>query len=115
MFDAVCLGVFVLLGRESHGVDGGFSWFLVVIWPFAVGWFAAALALRSYTSRSQGLLRLAAAAVIGVALGLLLRVVATHRDAPIAFVIVAYAFIVSSTFGWRIVGSALLRMARRRT
>jgi hypothetical protein len=113
IFDSICLGAFVLLGRESHGVDGGSGWFFVVVWPFAVGWFATALALRLYTSRSQAPLRVAATAVFGVAVGLLMRVVGTHRDTPIAFIIVAYGFIVLSTFGWRIVLSALSRMARR--
>jgi hypothetical protein len=113
--DSACLAAFVLLGRESHGVDGGSGWFFVVVWPFAVGWFASALALRLYTSRSRAPWRLGATAIIGIAVGLLLRVVGTHRDTPIAFIIVAYGFIVLSTFGWRIVPSALSRMARRLT
>jgi Protein of unknown function (DUF3054) len=109
VFDSVCLGVFVLLGRESHGVDGGSGWFFVVVWPFAVGWFAAALVHVSVTS----FVAAGATAVIGVAIGMLLRVAGTHRDTPIAFILVAYGFIVLTTFGWRIVPSALSRMARR--
>jgi hypothetical protein len=115
IFDSICLGAFVLLGRESHGVDGGSGWFFVVVWPFAVGWFAAALALRLYTSRPQAPWRVAATVVLGVAAGLLLRVVVTHRDTPIAFIIVAYGFIALSAFGWRIIPPALSRMARRLT
>ena len=115
IFDAISLGAFVLLGRESHGADGGSGWFFIVVWPFAAGWFAAALALRLYTSRSQAPWRVAATVVLGVAVGLLLRVVVTHRDTPIAFIIVAYVFIALSTFGWRIIPSALSRMARRLT
>jgi hypothetical protein len=113
VLDTVCLGLFVLLGRESHAVDGGRGWFLVVVWPFVVGWFAAALPLRLYASPTQAWLRLGATAVIGVAIGLLCRVVATHRDAPGAFILVAYGFIVASTVGWRVVAAVLLRAARR--
>ena len=115
VFDAICLGAFVLLGRESHGVDGGSGWFFIVVWPFVVGWFAVALALRLYTSRSQPSWRVAATVVLGVAIGLLLRIVVTHRDTPIAFIIVAYGFIALSACGWRLIPSALSRMARRST
>jgi chromate transport protein ChrA len=113
--DLTCIAVFVLLGRESHGVNGGASWFLVVVWPFVVGWLVAALAVRLYTRRSRNLLRLGATATIGIAIGLILRALLTHRDDPAAFIIVAYLFIVLSTVGWRVVPSTLSRMARHLT
>ena len=113
--DLTCIAVFVLLGRESHGVNGGASWFLVVVWPFVVGWLVAALAVRLYTSRSHNVLRLGATAIIGIAVGLVLRALLTHRDDPAAFIIVAYLFIVLSTVGWRVVPSTLSRMARHLT
>jgi FtsH-binding integral membrane protein len=115
IFDSICLCAFVLLGRQSHGVDGGSDWFFIVVWPLVVGWFAAALAVRLYTSRSQAPWRVAATVVLGVTVGLLLRVLVTHRDTPVAFIIVAYGFIGLSTCGWRIIPSALSRMARRLT
>jgi hypothetical protein len=112
LLDLTCIAVFVLLGRESHGVDEGASWYLVVVWPFAVGWLVTALAVGLYTSRSRHVLRLGATATIGIAVGLILRAVLTHRDDPAAFIIVAYVFIVLSTVGWRVVPSTLARMAR---
>lgn len=114
VIDAVCIAVFVLLGRESHGLDAGASWFLIVVWPFLAGWFAMALALRLYTSRSHPGWRLVATALAGVAIAQALRAVVTHRDTPVAFIVVAYVFICLATFGWRIAASAVVALASRR-
>ena len=113
ILDLACLCVFVLLGRESHGVDGGPWWFLTVLWPFVAGWFAAALALRVYPSPAR-LQRVVATALIGTAAGLLARAVVTHRDVPPAFIGVALGFIVLSTVGWRVAVGAITRRAQRR-
>lgn len=115
ILDLLCIGVFVVLGRESHGVDGGPWWFLTVVWPFAVGWLIAAIALRLYTSGERSLARLAATVVVGIAGGLLLRVLVTNRSAPPAFIVVAVAFIGLTTMGWRVAQAAIVRMVRRRT
>jgi hypothetical protein len=115
LLDLTCIAVFVLLGRESHGVSGGASWFFVVVWPLVVGWLVAAFAVRLYTSRSHNVWRLGATATIGLAVGLILRALLTHRDDPAAFIIVAYLFIVLTTVGWRVVPSTLSRMARHLT
>lgn len=112
--DAACLCVFVLLGRESHGLDGGSNWFVVVVWPFLAGWFAAALALRVYTSRTNAAWRLGATLLAGVAIAQFLRALVTHRDTPVAFIIVAYVFVGLLTFGWRIAAWALAALASRR-
>ncbi len=109
LLDAGCLGIFVVLGRQSHDIDAGIGWFLTVAWPFAVGWLTVALALGVYTSRSRAALRLGATTSIGVGIALVLRPVGTHRATPITFVIVAYAFIVLSTAGWRLVWRAVAR------
>jgi hypothetical protein len=109
VFDSVCLGVFVLLAPRvmvSTVAPVGSS---SLSGPSPSG----GSLLRLYASRSQASLWLGATAVIGVAIGMLLRVAGTHRDTPIAFILVAYGFIVLTTFGWRIGPSALSRMARR--
>ena len=49
----------------------------------------------------------------GIAIALVLRAVVTHRDTPIAFIIVAYAFIGLATFGWRLVVRGLILVRRR--
>lgn len=111
--DALCLIVFVAAGRQSHDVQGGASWFFIVVWPLLAGWFLAALAARLYVRRDQLWLRLAATLVIGIAVALLLRATASHRDTPLAFVVVAYLFITALTSGWRLVWMGVVTMRRR--
>jgi hypothetical protein len=114
--DALCLVVFVIAGRQSHGIDSGAGWFFAVLWPIAVGWFAVASLSGLYTQASRPGLRLAATLGLGVGAGLVVRIAVTHRDTPVAFVLVAYAFITLTTVGWRLLSVALPRvMARRRS
>ncbi len=105
--DAFCILVFVVAGRQSHGLDSGAGWFLEVLWPIALGWFMAALVARLYTARARPLLRLAATVCVGIGLGVVIRAAVTHRDTPVAFVAVAFGFIAVTTVGWRVVGTAL--------
>ncbi|MGH7722557.1 MAG: DUF3054 domain-containing protein [Candidatus Dormibacteria bacterium] len=112
--DAVCLVVFVVAGRQSHGLDSGIGWFVAVLWPVAAGWFAAALAVGLYVARSRPGLRLAATVVLGVGVGLIVRIAVTHRDTPLAFILVAYGFITLTMVGWRLVAAALPRVLARR-
>ena len=112
--DAVCIAVFVLAGRQSHDITAGVAWFFVVAWPFAIGWFALALATHLYTSGDTGWTRLATTWVVGVAAALVLRAFVTHRDVPIAFVVVAFAFLGATTAGWRLVVHLVARRTVRR-
>jgi Protein of unknown function (DUF3054) len=100
--DAACLAVFVLLGRQSHDLNSGFTWYVTVLWPFLLGWFAAAAALRLYATWPNRPLALAATCIAGTAIALLLRAWITQRATPLAFIIVAYAFIALTVFGWRL-------------
>ena len=100
--DAACLAVFVLLGRESHDLSSGITWYLTVLWPFLLGWFAAAAAVRLYTSWPNRWMAVAATWVAGTAIALVLRSLITQRATPLAFIIVAYAFIGLTVFGWRL-------------
>lgn len=112
VLDALCLIVFVAAGRQSHDLQGGASWFFVVVWPLLVGWFLTALLTRLYVRGDHTWLRLAATVVIGVAIALLLRAAITHRDTPVAFVVVAYLFITALTAGWRLVVVGVLTARR---
>ncbi len=107
--DGLCLGGFVLAGRQSHGLDNGPGWFIVVAWPIVVGWFSVALPARLYTSASRPWIRLATTVGAGVGLGLALRSLVTHRETPFAFVVVAYAVIALATSGWRLAAAAVSR------
>jgi hypothetical protein len=108
--DAVCLAVFVALGRESHGIGRGVGWFFTVLWPFAVGWFAVALAAGLYTARTRPWRRLTVTWIAGLAAGLVLRSVFTHRASFSTFAIVVYVFVGLATFGWRGVAIAVRRL-----
>jgi len=111
--DALLLAVFVALGRESHDISSGIGWYLTVLWPFLVGWFVAALAVRVYTSWPERWTLLGATWIGGIAMALVLRAVITQRSTPVAFVIVAYAFIGLATFGWRLAVRGLIVLRGR--
>ena len=114
VLDAIALIIFVAAGRESHGLNEGAGWFLDVLWPIAVGWFAVATAALLYARRGHTAVRLAVTVVAGVGIGLLLRAAVTHRATPVVFVIVAFAFITLLTAGWRLVAFGVREVARRR-
>ena len=109
--DAVCLLAFVAIGRTSHDLHGGIGWFVDVLWPFAVGWFGAALATRLYTDASHPELRATATCVLGVTAALVLRATLTTRSTPIVFGVVAFSFLTLTTVGWR-AGARLVRRVR---
>ncbi len=108
--DAVCLAVFVALGRESHGIGRGMGWYFTVLWPFALGWFAVAVSVGLYTRGDRPWLRLVLTWSVGIALALVLRAVFTHRGSFSTFAIVAYTFIGLATFAWRGFALALRRL-----
>ncbi len=114
VLDAICLVVFVLAGRQSHGLDNGAGWLFTVLWPIATGWFAVALIVGLYTRAARSGRRLGATLVLGVGIGLIARMVLTHRDTPLAFVLVAFGFIAVETSAWRLVLAAVPRMSDRR-
>jgi hypothetical protein len=100
--DALCLGIFVALGRVSHDISSGIAWYFTVLWPFLVGWFVAALAFGVYKSPLDRWVMLTCTWIVGCAIALGLRAAVTHRQTPIAFIIVTYIFIGLTTFGWRL-------------
>jgi hypothetical protein len=107
--DAACLVVFVAVGRTSHDLHGGVGWFVAVLWPFALGWFAVAFATRLYTARTHRWWRAAATVVLGVTVALVLRASLTTRATPLVFGVVALSFLALATLGWRLVVAALGR------
>jgi predicted anti-sigma-YlaC factor YlaD len=111
--DAAALAVFVLAGRQSHGIESGAAWFLTVWWPFLAGWFVAAAVARLYAGRSILTWRLAPVIIAGISIALLLRVTATQRGITVAFALVAYAFITLFTLGWRLAAWAVPQLTRR--
>lgn len=107
--DAACLVAFVLIGRTSHDLHGGAGWFVAVLWPFAVGWVAAALVTRLYTARAHPWWRAVATVLLGVTVALVLRASLTTRATPVIFGVVAVSFLALTTLGWRLVVAVLSR------
>lgn len=110
LLDAICLALFVALGRESHGIGRGPGWFFEVLWPFAVGWFVIAAIVGLYTAPARPWLRLTFTWITGIAVGLALRAGITHRGSLSTFAIVVYVFVGLAVFGWRALATALGRL-----
>jgi hypothetical protein len=114
LIDAACLALFVLVGRSSHDVNEGASWFWRVLWPLGLGWFVVALAVRLYSGRRHPWPRLVVTWLAGVAVALAARNVLLDRELVGVFALVLYAFVGVTTFGWRAVAVAVTALAHRR-
>lgn len=111
--DLACLVVFVAIGRENHHITTGINWFLEVLWPLAVGWFAVGVLVGLYHRRDLTWLRWLLTLAFGVLLAMFLRTF-TKRDAFTAYTVVAYIFVGLTTLGWRGVAALTAAMTRRR-
>ncbi len=103
VIDGACIVAFIVLGRDSHELDEGLSWFFTVLWPLASGWAVGALVTRLYTQAGHVWLRLAGTIAIGLVVGGALRGMFTERASFSVFTAVALAFLSLTTFGWRAV------------
>jgi hypothetical protein len=111
--DGVCLVAFVVLGRGSHGLNGGSDWFVTVLWPFVVGWYAATFITRLYLAGTHPWRRAAANVALGVTLACVIRLVATSRSTPVVFGVVAFSFLLLTTVGWRVAARIVTRVRVR--
>jgi hypothetical protein len=107
--DVAVLVVFVLIGRRTHHEDSGLGGFFRVWWPFAAGLAVAWIATRLHR-RPLDFGRAAAAWLITVAVGMVLRIVVEGRDFKIAFTVVTLVFVGLGMLGWR----GVVRMVRAR-
>ncbi|CAM3582632.1 DUF3054 domain-containing protein [Nocardiopsis gilva] len=110
VLDLLCVVVFVVIGRASHGEGNALIGILTTLWPFAfalvVGW-AATLAWRN----PLRILPVGAGVwAVTVGGGLLLRL-ATGEGAPLSFAIVTALFLAATLLGWR----TIARLARARS
>jgi hypothetical protein len=112
VIDAVCLVIFVAIGREQHDLNStGVAWFLTVLWPLAVGWLVGALVTRLYVRADWWWLRLVGTVAVAALLDALLRGTFTDRGYLSVFTIVLFLFNCLTTLTWRLVwlGAARLR------
>jgi hypothetical protein len=111
VFDTVCISAFILLGKDRHSYDNkGLTWFLTVFWPLAVGWIVGALVTRVYTRDDRPWLRLLGTLAIALFVGGILRGVFTDRVSFSVFTVVAFLFLGLTTFGWRLIWTAVSRL-----
>jgi Protein of unknown function (DUF3054) len=113
--DAICILVFVLVGRGRHEIDEGVGWFFTVLWPLYVGWFGVALATRLYTRRRGIWLALTVTWLGGIAIAAVLRGAFTDRPYVSIFTVIAIAFLGLTTFGWRAIAALIARSRGRET
>jgi len=114
VIDLGFLALFVLLGRGRHEINGGVIWFLGVLWPIALGWFAAALLTKLYINPSRPWLRLTGTWALGMSLALVVRGVALGRQPVSTFAIVLFGFVALEVFGWRGVVRLVTRLRSAR-
>jgi hypothetical protein len=112
LLDLVCFATFVLIGGRSHDMSEGISWFLRVMWPLCLGFFAVALLTRLYTSAGGVGWRLGATILGGVAIAQVLRGSFQHRPWVSAFILVAVTYLGLTMFGWRLLVAAVRRRRR---
>ena len=111
LIDLVAVGVFVFLGRMSHGESNSLTGFLTTFWPFALGlafaWIISAASTRP-TSPGKG----AAVWAVTLAAGMLIRWV-SGQGIAFSFVLVAGIVTLILLLGWRLVWRALGRPRSR--
>ena len=115
LVDALCVVVFVVLGRRNHDEGEAAAGVVRTAAPFllalAGGWALGAWRRRPPTGLSFGLGVWACTLV----LGMVLRRVVFDRGTATAFVIVATVFLGLSIVGWRLVATRVVPWGRRRT
>ncbi|MDQ2754667.1 MAG: DUF3054 domain-containing protein [Actinomycetota bacterium] len=112
VLDLAAVLVFVGVGSDTHAHGLSLSGVASTAWPFVVGlafgWLMLSLAhLRNAASPVSGLV----VALVTVALGMILRVVAGQGIA-FAFVLVALGFLGATMLGWRLIVMGLRRPGR---
>jgi hypothetical protein len=112
--DFACLVLFVLIGRGRHDINSGVVWFLGVLWPLALGWFAAAFFSKLYTNPARPWLRLTVTWAVGMTLALVTRGLVLGRQPVSTFAVVLFAFVALETFGWRAIALLLRRFVPAR-
>ncbi|MEV5568748.1 DUF3054 domain-containing protein [Spirillospora sp. NPDC052269] len=110
VLDAVCVLVFVAIGRASHDEASSVTGFLNTAWPFLTGALIGWLATRAWRDPARLVPSGVGIWVAAVAVGMLLRVV-SGQGIAVAFVIVATLFLGLVLLGWR----AVAALVRRRT
>lgn len=106
VIDLALIIVFAVIGRRSHDEGTALTGTLTVAAPFLIG-YAIAAAVGRLDRAPLGVRRGALVAVVGVAIGLVLRGTLFDRGLAPAFVVVAFATITALLVGWRLVAARI--------
>ncbi len=104
---------FAVFGQRTHGVESTIGTLAVIVLPFLIGWFGAAIAVRLY-ERPLSFGRCASTYLMGMTAGFLIRVFAFGRGVPVTFVIVVGLFVAAFVFGWRLIAIVVRHFQMRR-
>jgi hypothetical protein len=100
--DPIAIVLFAAIGRDAHNEDGGLTDVLATASPFLIGTAAGWVLFQAW--RDPADLRTGAGVLAStVAVGMIIRQVATDRGTPISFIIVASVFLGLFLLGWRAV------------
>ena len=113
ILDLACICGFILGGAGQHNINEGIGWFLMVLWPLAVGWYGVSLLTKIYTSTEREWARLAVNLAGGMLLGSVLRGTFTDRPMFSIFTVIYVAWMILTAFGWRFI-AMLWKMRRAR-
>lgn len=103
VLDLVCIVTFILVGAGRHNINDGADWFLLVLWPIAVGWYGVALLTKLYTAPDKMWLRLTITLAAGTVIMSALRGAFTDRPTVSIFTVVFVAWMVLTAYGWRLI------------
>ncbi len=104
--DVICVLVFAIVGRSSHGEGNDVLGVARTAWPFLVGVLVGAVAGRIWrrpASIPSGLAVWLGALIVGMVLRFL-----TGGGVPLAFVLVTAAVLAALLLGWRAARSVIL-------
>ena len=113
--DAVCVVVFVLIGRRNHDEGNTLVEVLRTVAPFLIGltagWALLARTGRPGTTWRAGVIVWATTVIVGM----VLRRFAFERGTAAAFVVIATVFLGLFLIGWRLLVARFAPWGRRRT
>lgn len=113
ILDLLCIVGFILGGAGQHNINEGVGWFLMVLWPLAVGWYGVSLLTKLYTSTDGPWGRLALTLAGGMLVGSVLRGTFTDRSMFSIFTVIYVGWMTLTAFGWRGIAQ-IWRMRRDR-
>lgn len=109
--DAVCVIIFVAVGRRNHAEGVTLAGIAETAWPFLTGTMVGWLLSRGWRQPTALVPTGVTVWVATVVVGMALRVI-SHAGIALSFVLVTTLFTGATVLGWRAVRAVLARRAR---